>query len=80
MKWVHEQLKWKVSKHIQYNLSLLFLCLKELLVGQSQRSDQETKRHAGLTESLGGHTKAGPSYDMTVPLIYMVTMWRSSLM
>ena len=30
--------------------AFFFLCLKKFLVGQSQRSDQETKRHAGLTE------------------------------
>jgi hypothetical protein len=54
----------------------LFLCLKEFLVGQSLRSDQETKRNAGLTER---HTEAGLSCGIS-PLIYMVTMWRSSLM
>jgi hypothetical protein len=63
-------------KHLQYSFSLLFLCLKKFLVGQSLRSDQETKRHAGLTER---HTKAGPLYDISL-LIYTVTMWRSSLM
>jgi len=50
-----------------------FPCLKKFLVGQSE---QETKRHAGLTER---HTKAGPLYDIS-PVIYIVTMWRNSLM